>query len=232
MDHQEAVQLEAAERYLLDELPAPQRAQFEEHFFDCQECASEVRITADFLDIARQELKRGNLGSAATKEPKRSWFEIFARPAVLTPAFGLLLAIVAYQNGVVLPRFNGELARLSQPEVVAPVSLIGGNSRGDAVPSVSASAAHPVLLSFDVPATRPYPGYACELIDASGGVAWRVPVSPAQAQDTVSISVPAGTLRAGNYTLVVQGLEAQERGGSDPKAADLARYRFVLTASP
>jgi hypothetical protein len=233
VDHQEVIQLGAVEKYFLDELPAPQRSEFEEHFFDCRECASEVRITADFLALSRQELRRGNFVSAAPKTLKRSWLELFARPAVLTPAFGLLLAVIAYQNSVVLPRFNGQIARLSQPGIVATVSLIGGNSRGDALPATSAPAGQPILLSLDIPATQPYPGYACVLIDASGTVVWRVPVSPAQAQDTVSISVPAGVLRTGDYTLVVRGLAAQDRGdGANPKGTDLAHYRFVLSPSP
>ena len=232
MNHQEAMQLGAVDRYFLGELPEPQRADFEEHFFDCRECASEMRMTADFLDIARAEFRRGNLGSAAPKTAKRSWLELFARPAVLTPAFGLLLAVIAYQNGVVLPRFNGQIAQLRQPGIVATVSLIGGNSRGEGVPPISGPAGQPILLSFDIPATRPYPGYACVLVDASGAVVWRVPVSAAQAQDTVSISVAAGALRAGDYTLVVQGLPAQDRGVASPKADDLARYRFALSPSP
>jgi hypothetical protein len=229
VNHQEAIQLGAVDRYFLDELPEPQRADFEEHFFDCRECASDMRMTADFLDIARAELERGKLGSTAPKTARRSWLELLARPAVLTPAFGLLLAIIAYQNSVVLPRFNGQIAQLRQPGIVATVSLIGGNSRGGGVPPISGPAGQPILLSFDIPATRPYPGYAGVLMDAAGAVVWRVPVSPAQAQDTVSISVPAGALRAGDYTLVVQGMEAQDDGGSNPKAADLARYRFVLS---
>jgi hypothetical protein len=138
---------------------------------------------------------------------------------VLTPAFGLLLGIILYQNSVVLPRFSGQIAQLQQPGVVTTVSLIGGNSRGGGdLPTVSATAGQPVLLSFDVPAAQPYPAYACTLLDAAGTVVWRVPVSAAQAQDTVSISVPAGALRAGEYTLVVQG--------AGPKPTDLARYRF------
>jgi hypothetical protein len=126
--------------------------------------------------------------------------------------------VLVYQNSVVLPRFSGQIADLRQPAVVTSVSLIGGNSRGGALPQLSGPAGQPVLLSFDIPAAQPYPAYTCVLIDASGAVIWRVPVSAAQAQDTVSISVPAGALRSGDYTLVVQGV--------GPKTTDLARYRF------
>jgi Putative zinc-finger len=233
VEHQEVIQLGAVEKYLLGELPTPQRDEFEEHFFDCRECAADLRMTAKFLDIARNELKRGSFGKAASKPIKWSWLEFFARPAVLTPAFTLLLAVIAYQNGVVLPRINGQIALLRQPGVVTTVSLIGGNSRGSALPAVSGAAGQPVLLSLDIPGTRQYPSYACVLIDASGAVVWRVPVSAAQAQDTVSINVPAGALRAGDYTLVVQGIEAQDRTGpGSPKAADLAHYRFALSPRP
>jgi hypothetical protein len=218
MDHQRATELGAVEKYLLDELPPSQRDEYEEHFFGCQECATDLRMTAEFLDLARQELGRGTIGRTATKPRRRFWFELFARPAVLAPAFGLLLGVIVYQNSVVLPRFSGQIADLSQPEVVTSVSLIGGNSRGGVLPSVSVPAGQPVLLSFDIPAAQPYPAYACVLIDASGAVIWRVPVSASQAQDTVSISVPPGALRAGDYTLVVQGI--------GPKITDLARYRF------
>lgn len=233
MEHQEAVQLGAVDKYLLGELSTPQRDEFEEHFFDCRECGADLRMTASFLDIARHELKRGKFGKAASKAFKWSWLEFLARPVVLTPALTLLLAIIAYQNGVVLPRIHGQIALLRQPGVVTTVSLIGGNSRGSALPAVGGSSGHAVLLSLDIPGTRQYPSYACVLIDAAGAVVWRVPVSAAQAQDTVSINVPAGVLRAGDYTLLVQGLEAQDRAGpGSPKAADLARYRFALSPSP
>jgi hypothetical protein len=219
------MQLGAVDKYLLGELSTAQRDEFEEHFFGCPECAAELRMTAEFLDIARKELKRGNFRQAPSKSFKWSWLELLARPAVLTPAFGLLLGVIAYQNGVVLPRINGQVAQLRQPGVVTSISLIAGNSRGAALPSVNGSANQPVLLSLDIPATRQYPTYACVLLDPSGAVVWRIPVSAAQAQDTVSINIPAGTLHPGGYTLVVQGIEGRD-GGGGAQATDLARYRF------
>jgi len=61
MDHQEAIRLAVVERYLLDKLPPPRRDEFEEHFFECQLCAKDLRVTAEFLDLARKELKRGTI---------------------------------------------------------------------------------------------------------------------------------------------------------------------------
>ena len=53
MDHNEALRLQAAEKYVLGELPPPLRDEFEEHFFDCQECAQDVIAVAGFVDNAR-----------------------------------------------------------------------------------------------------------------------------------------------------------------------------------
>ena len=230
MDHQEAIRLAVVERYLLDELPPPQRDEFEEHFFECQLCAKDLRVTAEFLDLARKELKRGTIEGFAPRTVKPSWLELFWRPAVVAPAFGLLLAVIAYQNMVVYPRFSGQIAQLSRPHIASAVSLIGGNSRGGALPAASASLSQPVLLSVDIPAAEQFPSYACVLVDSAGAVVWRLPVSQEQARDTVSIAVPAGNLHAGDYTLVVQGLPPQRQSNGGALAAtEVARYRFTLT---
>ena len=46
MTHAQAVDQHAAERYLLDEMPELERYTFEAHFFDCAECAEDVRTGA------------------------------------------------------------------------------------------------------------------------------------------------------------------------------------------
>ena len=51
MDHRQATQLTAVEKYLLDELTPEVRDQFEEHFFDCQDCAADLRATAGHIQI-------------------------------------------------------------------------------------------------------------------------------------------------------------------------------------
>jgi len=57
MDHNEALQLQAAEKYVLGELPPPLRDEFEEHFFECQECAQDVIAAAEFVDNVRAVLR-------------------------------------------------------------------------------------------------------------------------------------------------------------------------------
>src|SRR5437667_227349 len=56
MDHEEAVRLQAAVKYVLGELPQAERDSFEEHYFDCAKCALDVRAAAAFTDNARNML--------------------------------------------------------------------------------------------------------------------------------------------------------------------------------
>ncbi len=226
MDHQEALQRGAVERYLLNEMPPPERDEFETHFFDCQECAADLRATAAFIDAAKKELRRSRQPTPAPRVLKKPWFDFFSRPAFAGPAFALLLLVVAYQNVVVLPRFAGETMQLKKPEILTSLSLIGGNSRGGAAPSATVAKGQPLLISLDIPTAERFSSYVCVLIAPSGAVVWRLPVSPTQAKDTVAIRVPSALLGRGDYRLVVQG-----RANAVGEPVDLANYRFTLDAS-
>jgi len=230
MDHQEATRRGAVEKYLLDELAPPERDEFEEHFFDCQECAADLRTTAAFLDEAKKELRRGQAAQRkleAAPVDKQSRFAFLWRPAFVAPAFAFLVAVIVYQNVAVYPRFAPETTKLDRPEVLSAVSLIGANSRGGAIPSVTVTRSQPLLLTIDIPTTEQYSSYVCALIAPGGAVVSRVPVSAAQAKDTVSIRVPAGHWEHGDYTVLVQGYADPAR----EKPAEITRYRFAMNTS-
>jgi len=57
MNHDKAIREQAVERYLLGELPEGVRARFEEHFFDCSLCASDLKNGAMFVDALRADLQ-------------------------------------------------------------------------------------------------------------------------------------------------------------------------------
>ncbi len=61
MDHETAVQLQAAERYVLDEFSPKERADFEEHFFGCPGCADEVRSATILAANTKVVLKEAAL---------------------------------------------------------------------------------------------------------------------------------------------------------------------------
>jgi len=118
---------------------------------------------------------------------------------------------------------RGELAALRRPEILTPVSLIGENSRGGERASGSVAAGESLLVSVDVPTADQYADYSADLEDPSGARVLSVPVSAAQARDTVTIRVPGRRWERGDYTLVVRGRPRRATAGAlaaDASAAD------------
>src|SRR5215471_6981152 len=123
MDHTEAIRLTAAERYLLDELSPEQRDQFEEHFFDCAECALDLQAATAFIEQSKKILaEEQQTVTAPRPQPAkvqagwRSWF----RPAFAVPVFASLLAVIGYQS-TLLSRYPQVAA--DTPQVVPWTSI-------------------------------------------------------------------------------------------------------------
>lgn len=221
MNHNEALQTFAAEKYLLNELVGPERDEFEEHFFECQECALDVRSGGAFIGQARRELR-----SAPQQAPseRRSLFSMFSMPLAGLVMAGLAMVVV-YQNAVTLPGLRGQLAAANAPAVVSTASLIGGASRGD-MPSVDATSGRPLFLNVDVPTEDQYSSYQLKFSDQAGSDEGTIDVSPDQAKNTLLVRLPAKDIQVGIHTLVINGVT-----GSGSPAVKLAQYRFrVLNA--
>jgi len=110
MDHSNAVRLKATERYLLNELDPDQLDQFEEHLFDCPDCAVDVRAAAMFLEQSKTVLSEVR-GPELVKLPapaRKGWLD-WLRPAFAAPVMAVLLAVVGYQNLVTYPRLHQAL---------------------------------------------------------------------------------------------------------------------------
>src|SRR5580698_9913354 len=130
MEHHEAKRLMAVEKYLLDELPPQVRDEFEEHYFDCDECTTDLRATAAFLDAAKREFKNESASAPAVGPvlvaAKKTRFAVLWRPALVLTALAASLLVIAYQNVTVYPHLKSEIARLNAPEILPSVSLVGG----------------------------------------------------------------------------------------------------------
>src|ERR1700728_2792391 len=99
MDHNQSATLMAVEKYLLDELTPEVRDEFEEHFFDCQECATDLRATAAFMDAAKREFKIRPVPKPGAGSKGKSFFA----SALVWSALAASLLIIAYQNMIVFP---------------------------------------------------------------------------------------------------------------------------------
>ena len=140
MTHADALRTLAAERYLLDEMPEIEKFAFEEHFFDCAECADDLRAGS----AMRAGVKAAQSRPAAIPmvPVRRRW-----TPAIVVPwaAAAMLALAVGYQS--LAPGRGGRL----QIGTITPVT-IRPDSRG-AVPTVFiGSDANAVTLALDVDA--------------------------------------------------------------------------------
>jgi len=218
MDHKDAVRLKATERYLLNELDPDQLDQFEEHLFDCQECALDLRTAAAFVEQSKSMLTEPT--KILSSEPARKsagWFA-WLRPALALPAMAVLLAVVGYQNLVSIPHIQ-EAA--SHPEVLPWVSLniatFGGENR-----EIISTPGKGFLLFVRIPPDGTYVRYNADLYNPAGKLEWSTTFEATKDQDQWPIAVRGSNRPTGTYTLKVSGVTAAG------ESKDLGRTSFDL----
>ena len=154
MDHTEAVRMQAVEKYILGELSPFYRAQFEEHYFDCADCALNLRAGVAFAAASRLYFAESSVPEKVVRAPRAGWFN-WLKPLVAVPAFAALIAVVAYQNTVSIPRLQREAGTQSYTTAaVAPwFSLVNASVHGSSGTRVEIQPGQPFYLFFDITAT-------------------------------------------------------------------------------
>lgn len=84
MDHRNALETRASERYLLGEMREQERFEFEAHYFSCETCADDVRA-----GVALERAMKAELGDddeidspreRAGESPPRGWYSWLTAP--------------------------------------------------------------------------------------------------------------------------------------------------------
>jgi hypothetical protein len=135
MTHQEAVDTLAVERYLLGEMSDEHRQTFEAHYFECETCADDLRVTTAMLQGAKE-------GFAGTAARRTAWY----RSAALPWAAAATLAVVAgYESLWVVP----SLRRGASPLALTPLTLRPQSRGAEAVIAVDARGG-PATLAIEI----------------------------------------------------------------------------------
>jgi len=217
MDHNDAVRQKATERYLLDELDPELRDQFEEHLFDCQDCALDVRAAAMFVEQAKVVLAESPATSEARVSAavaaratgaeragsRRGWLAWF-RPAFAVPVLALLLAVIGYQNFVTYPHL---MEAANQPQV-GPWASVNVSTRGTAPTTIKAHPGEGFGLLVNLPPEDGFASYTADLYNPAGKLQWSGPIAAPSNEEGRQIYVPGGHGQSGTYTLVVKGITA------------------------
>jgi hypothetical protein len=224
MDHDLAVKSQACEKYLLGELSPDLRDAYEEHYFSCAECATQLRMAAELVGAGQQIFAQTPAVAAGASiiQGSGGWLR-WLRPAIAIPVLATLLLVVGYQNLVMIPQLKESRA----PRVLPMFSLISANTRGETVPAFTTQPNQPLGLYVDVPADAAYSSYGISVQDPSGKTIPLRSLSYAEAQKTQVLVINPGT--AGNYAVVVLGQAKSDVGSSTGK--ELARIQFTVVFS-
>jgi len=225
MDHDMVVRQKMTERYLLDELDPAARDEFEEHFFDCGECAHDVRAGTLFVEQSKvvlaekRELVAAALPPIAPVPAVPGWLAWF-RPSVAVPVMVMLLIVIVYQNLVVYPR----LQRTSNSPQVLPWASVNVGTWSSGGPVITTRPGEGFLLFVRIPPESGYSHYTAELYSPGGKLKWTVTIPATSAQDQWPVQVPGANRETGSYTLAVHGVTA----AGETKEAGRASFELQI----
>jgi hypothetical protein len=215
MTHQEAIDSLAAERYLLDEMPADERSAFEEHFFDCEVCADDMRSAAALL----QGTKAGFAGvdaagaQAAATRRRIAWYRSVAIPWA---AAATLALVAGYQAFWLIPSL-----RRDDAVALAPITLRPASRGAEPVVPVAPGARAVTLAVDGIESASRTVKWTLTASDGRLVTSGEAPAPPPGAP--LLLLMPAWTL-TGAMHYILAFSEAPDPGRS------LGEYRFAVSA--
>ena len=227
MDHNQSIRLQAAVKYVLGELSPVQREEYEEHYFDCAECAVDIKALATFADTTREVLRRERESQLAKDlVPARGGWLRWLQPVVAVPAMAALLLIIAYQNTVTLPKAREEAAASeAQIFVTSRAPKMAVVRSGDEITKYSVHPNESLPLKFDFTPKPTADAYVCQLKDEAGRTVLQLRVPGRFTNKELELPVPANRVKPGKYTLV---FTADPGATGQPTKNEVLRLTFAI----
>ncbi len=219
IDHHKAKRKNIASRYVLGELTAREREEFETHYFDCRECGEDVNallaisgsrsVLAEVPDESPEAFRSGR---------RVGWLESF-RGWTLRPAFAIapLFALVVLTG---LTTYQVSASR-RQPAAQAILAFtLHPEARGEDT-AVPAAAGPFFVLNVDVPGVAERWLWQIRRADSTSGFLDGAAPSPPPGA-ALTLLIPASQLPPGAYILSVRHATAQRKDSPE------ATYRFRM----
>jgi hypothetical protein len=193
--HAEAMKGQMAEHFALGTLNPEDRARFEAHFFDCNDCFENVRIASEFLQHSRRVLSRDPEKGAFARffaDLRRSATVIMALLFLVTVGFGVQQHI--------------EVTHLQAP-VQGQVTYLYEKTRSpgkEEIINVTRGVGTSLKVGF--PSQDEFKSYrALILSEPDKKVLYTVPLVVERDDSSAMIIFPPETLRDGTYSILIQG---------------------------
>jgi hypothetical protein len=231
MDHSEALRLQAAEKYVLGELPARVRKEYEDHYFECHECAIDLATTASFVEGSRSVFRAEGL--ARTKAARFTSIDrafAWLRPAFAVPILALLVLLVGFQNVITIPHLRSAASSAMKVQDGDLVSLVGADAREEGIRLFRIHRDRAAILEIDIPRLSELASYVCDLQDEAGRSLYRQRVPAYETKASVHFIVPKGTLQPGKYAVVISSEGPTNSGAVSP--TEISRLPFTIELVP
>ena len=230
MDHAEATQMGAVERYMLADLSVSEVEEFERHFFDCPQCSEELRTLSILRENARAVFIEQHSSPSISgvpvpgvltedqpvipPNPGRTGWRFWS--PMLAPALALLIA------AVYVGYFAGE-RKTGEPQSVNAYPLYAA-SRGAETVIAPPAGAQFFTLYMDRTWDRDFASYRAVVHDEgqAGAERFSMTLPAPEPGRAIQVLFPVRALGAGRYVLTILG---KDSSGQEVKAAD---YSFTL----
>ena len=225
MDHGEAIRLGSTKKYVLGELPQSLCDEFEEHYFECQECALDLKAAAAFVDNAREVL-REDVAKAVAKVPdplrgRFPWFWL----AVAVPAFAALLLVIAYQNAVTIPRIQEQAAHTGGQLFTSSFFLQMASMSGGEEAKVQVHPNESFALKFEFAPAGTFDSYLCQLQDEGGRSLLQLSIPGTSINKEAQLVIPGGRVKPGKHSVVFTGFPSSS---VQQTGHEVLRLRIVI----
>ncbi len=219
MEHQQALATKASERYLLGEMSEPERFDFEAHYFDCPECADDVRTAAALARgikaVCAEDAALRSHTTVVRESPRRGWLTWLSPSSLVPSALAAGLAcLAAWQAFVLVP----SLRWAGTPQALSPIVLRAA-ARGEEQALVIHRDQALSLLSLDVNAADPGVPLTYEVIAPGGAIRHSAATQAPPAGSPLIVVLPNSAIREpGSWMLLLR----------NQQGAEIARYPFSV----
>ncbi len=220
IDHQEAIKNMMAERYLLRELSDNERDAYEAHLFDCQVCFEQVKAGTEFVSYIKQ------IGEEKPAIARVQPAGLLSRLMIglHQPVAAAAVALCVFAVGLNIYQYH-ERSQLKGPALERSYVLTGIAHGGESAKLIEAPAGSVLSLSLEYTPRGEFTGYDVQILSESESIKSSLSIPRDQVDGMAKLAIPAGSLAAGKYSIIVRGRN------NDGNESEIARSAFELRFS-